>query len=266
MLAGEGGLADGIAVVGAVRGHRVDTALCLSRQGWCLGRVVRMTPGQDTGGDPAAAAIHGKVEPAPLPPGAAVPVRSPLALPEQLQAGAVRHEVHGPVTPDNPGLASGKGATASGQGRVARHCHPGTGQAWHAAGERLGLAQRQREDEPHGRHQLDREVGAAGLPARRGPARCLPAGERCIVDPERQVAAPPRDTMTSGSVVLERHASDVAGLLAPDYPGVSVHQRPVGVQHPEQTVDAVPAVGRPLVAADRWKVHAGVGQQRQAIV
>jgi len=61
------------------------------------------------GGDLAGSGVYGNVELAPLPTGAAVLLGIPHALSEQLQAGAVQHEVHGSVVPDNPGLPTGKG-------------------------------------------------------------------------------------------------------------------------------------------------------------
>jgi len=152
---------------------------------------------------------------------------------------------------NSPGLAAGEGATAPGQGRVVGHRQLEPKQAKHAAAERLGLAQGQVEDEPQGQHEFDREVGVAGLPARRGPARCLPAGERCIVEPERQVATPPqpglvgrpvrdaiallRDAVTAGGIMFEWHASDVAGLFGSGYPGASMHQRPSALDFPLHT-------------------------------
>ena len=128
-----------------------------------------------------------------------------------------------------PRLATGEAAATPGERRVVGHSQIEPEQAQHAAAERLGLAQGQVEDEAQDQHQLDRQVGVAGLSARRGPARGLPAGKGRLVEPEREVAAPPqpglvggpvrhppallRDTVTAGGIVLERHASDVAGLL-----------------------------------------------------
>jgi len=182
------------------------------------------------GGDLASVGVHSKVELTPLPARATVLLGIPLALPEQLQAGAVQHEVHGPVVPDNPGLAAGEGPTAPGKRGVIRDGQLKAEQGEHAAAERLGLSQGQVEDEPQGQHQLDRQVGVAGLPARCAPARCLPAGNGRLVEPERQVTAPPqpglirrpvrdpvaplRDVVPAGGVVLERYASDVAELLS----------------------------------------------------
>ena len=89
----------------------------------------------------------------------------------------------------------------------------------HAADEPLGLSQREMEDEPEHEHELDREIRVAPLPARRGPARRLPLGNRGLVQPEREIATPlqpslvgrpvldavpgPRDAMAAGMVMLE---------------------------------------------------------------
>jgi len=97
------------------------------------------------------------------------------------------------------------------------------------------------EDEPQRQYQLDRHIGVDRLAARRGAARGLPAGKGRLVEPERQVTASPqpglvgrpvrhppallRDAVTAGSIVLERHASDVAGLLGSGYLAASMHQR-----------------------------------------
>ncbi len=126
--------------------------------------------GENVGGNLASVGIHGEVELAPLPPGAAVLLRVPLSLAEQLQAGAVEHQVHGAVVAGNPRLATGEGPTRPGERSVIGNGQLEAEQAQHAAAERLGLAQ--------GQHQLDRKIGVAGLPARCRPARCLPAGKR----------------------------------------------------------------------------------------
>ncbi len=213
-------------VVGAVRSHGGDAALCLPEQAWRLGCIVCIALGQNVGSDLAGVGVHGDVELAPLSTGAVVPVRIPLALPEQLQACAVQHQVHGLVVPDNPGLATGKDATTPGKRGAVGHSQIGPEQGEYAATERLGLAQGQVEDEPQGQHQLDRRVGVSRLPTRRGPARGLPAGKGCLVEPERQVAASPqpsfigrpvrhppallRDAVTASGIVLERHPAGVA--------------------------------------------------------
>ena len=182
-----------------------------------------MPLGQNVGGDLASVGVHGKVELAPLPPRATVLLGVPLALPEQLQAGAVQHEMHGPFVPGNTRLTTSEGATTPGQGGMIRDGQLEAEQAQHAAAERFGLAQGQVEDEPQDQHQLDCQVGVAWLSARRSPARRLPASECCLVKPERQVTAPLqpglvggpvrhpetllRDAVTADGVVLERHAA-----------------------------------------------------------
>ncbi len=95
-------------VVGAVRSHGGDAALCLPEQAWCLGCIVCIALGQNVGSDLAGVGVHGDVELAPLSTGAVVPVRIPLALPEQLQACAVQHQVHGLVVPTTRGWRPAK--------------------------------------------------------------------------------------------------------------------------------------------------------------
>ena len=185
--------------------------------------------------------VHAKVELAPLSPGATVLLRVPLALSEQLQAGAVQHQVQGTVVAGNARLATGEGATTSGERGVIWHGQLEAEQVQNAAAERLGLTQGQVEDEPQRQHQFDREVGVSWLSARRAPARSLPASKGRLVEPERQVSASPqtgligrpvrhppallRDAMTAGGIVLERHLAAVAGLLGGGYRASSVHQR-----------------------------------------
>ncbi len=76
----DGRLVDGIAVVGAVRGHSCDAALDLSKQAWRLGRVIRIAGRESVCGDLASRGIHGKMELASLPTGAPMFLRVPLAL------------------------------------------------------------------------------------------------------------------------------------------------------------------------------------------
>ena len=114
-----------------------------------------------------------------MPTGAAVLVRVPLALAEQLQASAVQHEVNRTGMRGHPRLATGDAAATLGERRVVRHSQIEPEQAQHAAAERLGLAQGEVEDEPQRQHQFDRKIGVS-WPARRRPARCLPACKGCL--------------------------------------------------------------------------------------
>ena len=90
----------------------------------------------------------------------------------------------------------------------------------HVADKALCLAQGELEDQPQHQHQLDRQIRVTGLAAWCRPPCRLPAGERCLVQPERQVAPAakagivlrpvpypilrPRDVVPAGQVVLER--------------------------------------------------------------
>src|SRR4051812_40115242 len=103
----------------------------------------------------------------------------------------------------------------------------------HAADEALGLAQGKVEDQPQRQHQLDRQVRVAGLAAWGRPRRCLPAGDRRLVQPERQVAPTakagivrgpvadpilrPRNAVTAGSIVLERQGAVLRSNGPPAY-------------------------------------------------
>ncbi len=72
-------LVDGIAVIGAIRGHGSDAALCLPEQTCRLGRVVRIARREDGCGDLAGVGVHGKVKSASLPTGPLMFLRVPLA-------------------------------------------------------------------------------------------------------------------------------------------------------------------------------------------
>ena len=154
----------------------------------------------------------------------------PFALAEQFQPGAVQHKVHRAVAAAHTRLPAGKGPAPARQRRVVRHGQVKPEQAQHAAGQTCCLSQGQAKDEPQAQHRLDRQVGVARLTARCAPARCTPAGQRCVVHPERQVAAAPqpcfvglpvpdavtsaRDAVATGSVVFVRHRGDVAGPIS----------------------------------------------------
>ena len=86
-----GGLVAGIAVAGAVRNYDGDAVLCLPQQAWRLDRIFRVSSRETVDGALAGVGVQGKVELAPLLPGAAVFLCIPLALPEQPQARAVQN-------------------------------------------------------------------------------------------------------------------------------------------------------------------------------
>src|SRR5215211_78970 len=96
--------------------------------------------------------------------------------------------MHGAVR-DDTRPALGEDAPTTAQGGVVRNREIKTEQAQHAAGEALGLAQAQMEDEPQDEHQLDRQVRVAGLPAWCGPPWSLPFSNGGLVKPESQVAS-----------------------------------------------------------------------------
>lgn len=112
--------------------------------------------------------------------------------PEQLQAGAVEHQMHGAVVWKSPGLASGAVPTMPGKRGVVGDGQLEAEQSQNTAAERLSLAEDQAEDEPQERRQLDRKVRVSWLSGRRAPARSLPAGRGGLVEPERQATAPPQ--------------------------------------------------------------------------
>jgi hypothetical protein len=98
----------------------------------------------------------------------------PLALTEQLQAGAVEHEVNGAIMRRSARLATGEPATTPGQRGVVGNGQPAAEQAQHVPGERLGLTKREVEDEPRRQHQLGRQVRVERLPTGCRPTRGLP--------------------------------------------------------------------------------------------
>jgi hypothetical protein len=111
---------------------------------------------------------------APVPTCSAVLLGIPLALTEQLQAGAVEHEVSGAVMPGSARLTIGESATTPGQGCVVRDGQLEPEQPQQAAGERFGLTKREVEDEPRRQHQLGRQVRVERLPTGCRPTRGLP--------------------------------------------------------------------------------------------
>ena len=210
-LSGRGGLVDGVAIIGAVRGDAGQDALALAQQAGRLRRIVRV-------------AVHQHV-------------RFDLAR-------AVQHQVHRPGARLHTRLTSGKGAAPSAQSGVVRHRQRHAEQLQNAAGEPFHLPQGQVEHEPQGEHQLDRQLRVARLPARRAAARCLPSCQRRLVHPDRQVTPPAqprfvgrpaaeqrsqrardpmsglRDVMAARGVVLERHDRNIPVPPGSGYPGI----------------------------------------------
>ena len=141
--------------------------------------------------------------------------------------------------PGRAGVMAGEAATAPRQRRMVGDDPLEPEQAQHAAAERLGLAQGDMEHQPQDQHPA-RSPDRRRAAVRRGCSGVVPAtGERRLVEPERQVAAPaqpclirgpvrdaiarPWNTVTSGGVVLERQPGGVtiaasSGYSAPRAP------------------------------------------------
>ena len=79
----------------------------------------------------------------------------PLALAEQLQHGAVDHQVPRPVW-DATRAPPGKATAAPAQGGVVGHGEIESEQPEHAADKALDLAQGEAEDQPEHQDELDR--------------------------------------------------------------------------------------------------------------
>src|SRR3954453_20743642 len=165
-----------------------------------------------------------------------------LALAEQLQPGAVDHQVQRAVR-DDLRAAPSEATAAAAQCGVVRDTQLLPEQLKYARGEAFGLAQGKVEDKPEHQHQFDRGVRIPGLTARRGPPRRLPTDEGGLVQPECQVAASLqtslvsrpvldpiaglRDAVTARGIVLERHARDCNGSAAAGPPALA----PEGSMH-----------------------------------
>ena len=204
---------------GPVRGHAGDDTARLPEQGRHLGRVVGRALGQHVGRDLAGVGVNGQVQLQPAPFGPAVPLGIPFALAEQLQAGAVEHQVHGATACSDTGLSASKGLAAAGQRRVVR---PGQGvpeQAQHAGRERRRLAQGEVEDEAQRQHHLDRQVRVEGLTAWCRPSRRVPPGQGRLIQPEGQVTTPPQPGFVCGpvldAVARFRDAVAAGGVVCP---------------------------------------------------
>src|SRR3712207_7033428 len=139
--------------------------------------------------DLAGLGIDGDVDLAPGPARPAMLLLVPLALAEQLQPGAVDHQMHRAVR-DDLGPPPGEAATTAGKRRVVGDAQLLPEQPKYARGEALGLAQGEVEDEPQHQHQLDRRIRVPGLAAGRAPPWRLPPGDGGLVEPERQITAP----------------------------------------------------------------------------
>jgi hypothetical protein len=144
----------------------------------------------------------------------------PLTRPAQLQPRAVHPQVNGPAARARRFRQRHRRGAAR-DGGVVRHRQIQPEQVQEGADHPFGLAQRQTEDSVQHEGRRDREVGVAGLPARRRPWRRLPLRDRLAADPERQAAvlakryivlrpvenAPlrPQDVVTVSSIRLVGH-------------------------------------------------------------
>ena len=129
---------------------------------------------------------------APLPGLAAVLLGILFTLPEYLQAGAVQHDMNGPIMSCDTRLASSESTAASAERGVIRHGQIQSEQAQGRAREAFGLTQRQMEDEPQRQHQFDRHVGIQRLATARRPTWRTPSRQCRLIQPEGQVATPPQ--------------------------------------------------------------------------
>ena len=153
---------------------------------------------------------------------------------------AVQHEVDRASTGRDTRLPVREDPAAAAQRCVVGDGQRSSKQAQHAAAERLGLPQGQVEHEPQGKHEFDGQLAIQRLPAETAPFRCRPAGQRRLVQPQRQVAASPqsgligwpvgnavagaRNAMAASGVVLERHGRKVAPPPPARYRAASAHQ------------------------------------------
>src|SRR3954469_5679926 len=112
-------LVHGLAVIRTVRCHGGDLALDLPEQRRDLTSVVSGIVGQHAGDNLASVGINGEMQLAPGPARPAVLLRIPLALAEQLQPGAVDHQVQRAVR-DNLRAAPSEATAAAAQCGVVR--------------------------------------------------------------------------------------------------------------------------------------------------
>src|SRR5215207_8693915 len=138
-----------LAIVSAIGHDARDLSLDLLEQDRYLAGISGFRAGQHTRNDLACFGVYGQMQLTPGPAGSAVLFAIPFPFPEQLQARAVEQQVQGAVW-GNMRPAVGEAATAPAQGGVVRNRELEPEQAQHAAGEALGLAQAQVEDDPQG--------------------------------------------------------------------------------------------------------------------
>ena len=125
--------------------------------------------------DIAGPGIDGQMQFARLPGCAAALLGIPFTLPEHLQAGAVQHDMNGPIVPCDTRLSSRESTAASAERGVIRHGQIQSEQAQDRACKAFGLTQRQMKDEPQRQHQLDDHVRVERRATARRPTRRAPA-------------------------------------------------------------------------------------------
>ena len=116
MLAGSSLLINRLAVIGAVGNNADDPSFHCRQQGRNLCDVAGILVCQDVRHDFTRFGIDSQMQLAPLPWLATVFLGIPLTLTEDLQTGAVQHDMDGLVMADSAGLASGETTATPAQG------------------------------------------------------------------------------------------------------------------------------------------------------
>ena len=102
-------------------------------------------------------------------------------------------------------------------------------QAQRAAAERLGLAQGQVEHEPQRQHEFDGQLGIPRLPAGTAPLGRRPARKGRLVQPQREVAAPPQPGLirrpVRDTVAGPRNAMAAGGIVLMGWPAPFPQER-----------------------------------------
>jgi hypothetical protein len=166
-----------------------------------------------------------------LPPGAAflgaVFLHQPFARAMKLQPRAVHDQVQSTGVGIGPWLRHIQPVCPTGQCGVVGDSKVEAEQADDGADQPLGLPQRQMEHRPQRQPGQNRQRRIMRLPARRGPAFCIPTRNRLLAEPHRQAAelaqtciiGSPirhpalllRDVMATGSLGFERHGETTPG-------------------------------------------------------
>ena len=105
-----------LAVIDAIGNNAGDPSFHCRQQSRNLRDVAAILVCQDVRHDRTRFGVDSQMQLAPPPWLAAMLLRIPLALTEDLQAGAVQHDVNRPVMADSTRLASGEAAATPAQG------------------------------------------------------------------------------------------------------------------------------------------------------